>query len=174
MLANLDTYAAALKVERTHALMRAEHRVPLFEAAKRRPVMSPAHRAKGIRLRLIAVVAGLALGLAVTAGVAAHPHTARIPGTIQVTANDQIHGSFVDGISNGGDPVACPLGAADHGLGPLNNTEIDRTSAKANAARVLWPPPAGRENLQSGSRCRARVPRPLPRSSDVISGPVHE
>jgi hypothetical protein len=73
------------------------------------------HRPGRAGVRRLALVGGLALGLAVPAVAAAHPHTVQTPGTTQVMANGQNHGPFVNGVSCGGDPAAYGLETAHHG-----------------------------------------------------------
>jgi len=64
------------------------------------------------RTALAMVSAGL-LALNLVGAVSAHPHKAGPRN--QVIANGQLHASFVNGISCGGDPAAYGLETAHHG-----------------------------------------------------------
>jgi hypothetical protein len=99
MVQNLDTYAAGLKVVRALVLKRAELRAPLLDAARQGAAADPPAGAHGRqapagwgRRRRLALIGGLALGLALPAVAAAHDHTVETPGTTQAIANGQNHG----------------------------------------------------------------------------------
>jgi hypothetical protein len=115
----LENYAAASKIERTLALRRAEHRAPLIEAAKQGTAARPSHPPRGTRLRRLAIVGALALGLTIPAVAAAHPHNVTTGnGEEQVIAHGQNHAApdpADSGTMCGGDPAGYGLETAHHG-----------------------------------------------------------